>query len=159
MRLFIALLSFVTLAGCQGMSYQEPADGPGASLTFTSDRVSAQPMVCVPGKGFKPTRIALSRHDSDNESLKDLNEAVKKAPRVTINVPAGKPLTIGVKYEKPASMGGVRDRCRVAVRFSPVAGGTYRAHFVRPGDQCGLSVTTDDNAVVDDAVIAPWQCP
>ena len=57
--LFLAPLAL--LAGCQHLNYQPPTDGDTAQVTFTSNDTAAQPVVCVPGKGFKSTEYALSQ--------------------------------------------------------------------------------------------------
>lgn len=155
MRLLVVVVA-LWLNGCQYLAYQPPESGETASLVFTSDGVAAQPMVCVPGRGFKATEYSLARQSSENESLADLNEALKKQATVEVAIPAGESLLAGVRYNKPNQHRG-RDRCKVAVRFTPEAGARYQARFVMSGEQCGLSLTRDARAVPD-VVLTDWDC-
>ena len=154
----ILLVSLVALAsGCS--HYHGPEGSDAATVVFTSNRVAAQPMVCLPGKGFQSTRYALSRHDSDLDALNELNEAMRKNAEVTTSVPGGAPIRLGVQFSEPRGMGNPTPfRCNAAVMFTPQAGTSYSAHFVRDGSQCGLGVSLADGTPAPDAVRVPWAC-
>ena len=162
MKHFLALaLSTFLLAGCQHLSYS-PAEGENtATVVFTSENIAVQPMVCVPGKGFKATEFAVSHQPYDSEFFTQLNETLKKQPQVTTTVPAGESIRLGFSYtEKDATDKGpgVKDRCKVAILFKPTAGDQYAAHFSLADGECAMSLTQADSPVAD-AVIAPWECP
>ena len=84
------------------------------------------------------------------------------APRDVIGglmtrVEAAPATRIGVIYNRRQADNS-RDRCRVALQFSPQAGGEYQAHFVYDKGQCGLSLKDASGNSVD-AVQTDWQCP
>lgn len=143
------------LAGCQHLNYQPPSGDDTATVTFTGNSLSAQPMVCVPGKGFKATEYALT--SSGSEALGDLRKALKKSPQVTTSVTAGASTRIGVAFNRPGDNHS-RDRCQVALLFTPSAGNAYSAHFVYENDQCGLSLEESSGGSAD-AVLTDWECP
>ncbi|WP_348719832.1 hypothetical protein [uncultured Alcanivorax sp.] len=145
------------LAGCQHLNYQEPTTGETAQVTFTSKDTAAQPVVCVPGKGFQSTDYALSQSPISGGALDELLETMKKSPEVTTTVDAAPATRIGVIYNRRQADNS-RDRCRVALQFSPQAGGDYQAHFVYDKGQCGLSLKDAAGNSVD-AVQTDWQCP
>ena len=145
------------LAGCQHLNYQAPATGDTAQITFTSNNTAAQPVVCVPGKGFKPTEYAMSQNPMSGDALNELLETMKKSPEVTTTLSTSHASRIGVIYNRRQA-DNRRDRCRVALQFSPQADAQYRAHFVYDKGQCGLSLEDASGANVD-AVQIDWQCP
>lgn len=153
----LILAPLVLLAGCQHLNYQPPAGDNTAKLTFTSNNTAAQPVVCVPGKGFKATEYALSQNPISGGALDDLLKTMKKSPQVTTTVDSAPATRIGVTYNRRQSDNS-RDRCRVALQFDPRAGGEYQAHFVYENDQCGLSLKDASGSNVD-AVLTDWQCP
>ncbi len=154
----ILLASLVALAsGCS--HYHGPEGSDTATVVFTSNNVAAQPMVCVPGKGFQSTRYALSRNPFDSEAISQLNETLRKSAEVPASLPAGEPVRVGVQFRETREMGNPAPfRCNAAVRFTPQAGATYSVHFVRDGSQCGLGVSLADGTPAPDAVRAPWEC-
>ena len=153
--LFLAPLAL--LAGCQHLNYQPPEGEETAQVTFTSNNTAAQPVVCVPGKGFKSTEYAISQTPFGGDALNDLLETMKKSPEVTTAIPATPATRIGVTYNR-RNADNTRDRCKVALQFDPQVGSDYQAHFVHEKGQCGLSLTDADGASVD-AVLIDWQCP
>lgn len=153
----LASACVILLAGCQHLNYQAPEGDNTASVTFTGNNNSAQPVVCVPGKGFKPTEYALAQNPLGGEALNDLLESLKKSQQVTTTVTADTATRIGVSYDQRQTDKS-RDRCRVALQFDAVAGQHYQASFLYEDDQCGLSLTDQDGKRVD-AVLVDWQCP
>tara|TARA_B100000676_G_scaffold310608_1_gene377698 strand:+ start:886 stop:1356 length:471 start_codon:yes stop_codon:yes gene_type:complete len=153
----LILAPLALLAGCQHLNYQPPAGDNTANVTFTSNNTAAQPVVCVPGKGFKATEYSLSHSPLGGDALNDLLETMKKSPQVTTTVEATRSVRIGVTYNRRQTDKS-RDRCRVALQFDPRAGSDYQAHFVYENDQCGLSLSDESGSVVD-AVLTDWQCP
>lgn len=155
-RLLLALL-VLPVSGCQLLSYQEPTEGPMATVEFTSNEIAAQPVVCVPGKGFKPTALSVSANTSDSQFAKDMNEALKKSPKVSVQVDASRGnVQVGYVVQQKQST-GLRKRCKVAARFSVSAGHTYTAHLTESDGHCGLEIS-EAGAPLADAVIAPWKC-
>lgn len=154
MKYLVTACAFL-LAGCQHLNYQPPSGDNTATVNFTANSISAQPMVCVPGKGFKATEYALT--SSGSEALGDLRETLKKSPQVTTSVPAGSSTRIGVAFNRPGNNHS-RDRCQVALLFTPSAGSEYSAHFVYENDQCGLSLKESSGGSAD-AVLTDWKCP
>ena len=149
--------TLVLLSGCQRFSYA-PATGDDTSdLTFTSEGIAAQPLICVPGKGFMPTEYAIASHDSSSTQLNDLLKAMKKQTAVTTQISTERSLRIGVIYND-GERGASRDRCRIAVQFVPQAEHDYQAHFVMEGEQCGLTLSSDTDTDVT-AVVSDWTCP
>jgi hypothetical protein len=154
MKYLVTACAFL-LTGCQHLNYQPPSGDDTATVTFTTNSISAQPMVCVPGKGFKATEYALT--SSGSEALSDLRQALKKSPQVTTSVTAGTSTRIGVAFNRPGDNHN-RDRCQVALLFTPSAGSEYNAHFVYENDQCGLSLEESSGGSAD-AVLTDWECP
>jgi len=153
--LFLAPLAL--LVGCQHLNYQPPTDSDTAQVTFTSNNTAAQPVVCVPGKGFKATEYALSQNPVSGGALDDLLKTMKKSPQVATTVGSAPATRIGVTYNRRQADNS-RDRCRVALQFDPRAGGDYQAHFIYENGQCGLSLEDTSGSSVD-AVLTDWQCP
>ena len=153
----LILAPLALLVGCQHLNYQPPTNGDTAQVTFTSNNTAAQPVVCVPGKGFKATEYALSQNPVSGGALDDLLKTMKKSPQVTTTVDRAPATRIGVTYNRRQADNS-RDRCRVALQFAPQAGGDYQAHFVYENGQCGLSLEDASGASVD-AVLTDWQCP
>ena len=77
----LILAPLALLAGCQHLNYQPPAGDNTANVTFTSNNTAAQPVVCVPGKGFKATEYSLSHSPLGGDALNDLLETMKKSPQ------------------------------------------------------------------------------
>ncbi len=157
MKKTLMLLPAVLLAGCQMFQYQEPGGENTATVMFTGD-TAAQPVVCVPGRGFKDTKTSLAVKPWDTNAFDELFSAMKKAEQVPVTVAADGRTRIGVVYnERDASMG--RDHCRVAVQFNARPGARYLAHFTRnDAGQCGLEVRGEEG-VQADAVPVGWDCP
>lgn len=154
----ILLVSLVALAsGCS--HYHGPEDNNAATVVFSSNNVAAQPMICVPGSGFQSTRYALSRNPFDADAITQLNDTLRKSPEVPATVPADTPVRLGVQFQEHRQKGGPAPfRCNAAVRFTPQAGVTYSAHFIRDGNQCGLGISLADGTPAPDAVRVPWEC-
>ena len=152
----LPVIALALLAGCARFAYQ-PAQGTDvADVTFTSDGISVQPMVCVPGKGFKGTEYSVARTDG-GEVVSQLNEAMRKKTAVTTQVAAGSN-RIGFSFTESESSAGTRERCKIAVFFDAVAGAHYQAHFSMPGEQCALALTSEDDSQLE-PVVVPWECP
>ena len=157
MKKTLLLLPALMLAGCQMLNYQEPAGEDTATVTFTGNE-AAQPVVCVPGRGFKDTKTSLAVKPWDTNAFNELFSAMKKAEQVPVTVAADGQTLIGVVYnERDSNMR--RNHCRVAVQFNAQAGADYFAHFTRnDAGQCGLEVRGGDG-VRADAVPVDWDCP
>ena len=154
----ILLASLVALAsGCS--HYHGPEGSDAATVVFTSNNVAAQPMVCVPGEGFQATRYALSRNPFDSDAITQLNDTLRKSAEVPATLPAGEPVRLGVQFQEKRNKDAPAPfRCNAAVRFTPQAGATYSAHFIRDGQQCGLGISLADGTPAPDAVRVPWEC-
>ncbi|WP_370185069.1 hypothetical protein, partial [Alloalcanivorax sp.] len=128
-----------------------------AAVVFTGNE-AAQPVVCVPGRGFKDTKISLAVKPWDTNAFDELFSAMKKAEQVPVTVAADGQARIGVVYnERDTDMR--RNHCRVAVQFNAQAGARYLAHFTRnDAGQCGLEVRGEEG-VQADAVPVDWDCP
>lgn len=157
MKKTLLLLPALMLAGCQMLNYQEPTGEDTAAVVFTGNE-AAQPVVCVPGRGFKDTKISLAVKPWDTNAFDELFSAMKKAEQVPVTVAADGQARIGVVYnERDTDMR--RNHCRVAVQFNAQAGARYLAHFTRnDAGQCGLEVRGEDG-VQADAVPVGWDCP
>lgn len=153
--LFVSLLAI--LAGCQRFTYHPPQEGARATLTFSSDNVAVQPMVCVPGEGFKATAYALAQKPFESDFFNELNKSLKKSERVIVEVPADAPIRIGFSLSRPAGS-GPRQRCKVAAQLPVRAGAAYRAHFQMNGEHCGIQVTAENDTEAN-ATLTPWKCP
>lgn len=143
------------LGACQSTG---PALEPGesATLVFTSDRIAVQPMVCRPGQGFVPTKRALAATPLDPAAGLDPEKVKDDEGRLAVPLPAGSEVVVGVTF---APNGSGADACRVSARFTPDAGGLYRAEFVRAGDHCGLALTDDRHHAVGHTIQDEWHCP
>lgn len=155
-------LAFITcgllLSGCQHFSYQPPYGEDTAEITFTSNDVPAQPVICVPGKGFQPTEYSIAQKPIGGDAMNDLLETMNKSMEVTTNLQASSQARIGVSYNQQKGAGGSRDRCKIALQFEAVAGEHYQAKFDYSNSQCGLSLT-NSNGQSADAVQIDWACP
>lgn len=154
----VALLVGVTLlAGCQLKFHQDYQGDDAATLLFSSDDLAAQPVICVPGEGFRDTRVAVGR--GGMKLLDDLNEAMGKSPEVKVQVAASDTLVAGFRYQR----GGrheERQRCRAAHAFQVEAGKTYQL-MLGKGNDCPLtvSVTGDDGWQPHPSQVTDWSCP
>ena len=157
MKKTLLLLPALMLAGCQMLNYQEPTGEDTAAVVFTGNE-AAQPVVCVPGRGFKDTKISLAVKPWDTNAFDELFSAMKKAEQVPVTVAADGQARIGVVYnERDTDMR--RNHCRVAVQFNAQADTRYFAHFTRnEAGQCGLEVRGEEG-VQADAVPVDWDCP
>ncbi|MCK0153234.1 hypothetical protein MWU49_05955 [Alcanivorax sp. S6407] len=156
---YLALASFaIALAGCQHLSYQPPYGEDTAKITFTTNGTPAQPVVCVPGKGFQPTEFSLARTPMGGDAMNDLMQTLKKSPTVTTKIAPSSQARVGVIYNQKDTNSSRRDRCKIALQFEAVAGESYKADFNYSADQCGLAIT-DSEGQSADAVQIDWQCP
>lgn len=155
MKTLAPLLLMLLAAGCQSPNHwQAPARGPTATLVFTSNRIAAQPLVCRPGQGLVPTRKALAATPADPNPF---NGEGEQPGRVRVTLPAGEAVVVAVRFE--AGQRAARSDCRASARFTPAAGGRYRADFVMPGRHCGLSITDARNRAVADTRAQAPACP
>lgn len=152
------LLAALMLGGCARFAYQPAADADAASVTFSSEGISVQPMVCVPGKGFRATEYSVASNEGDSDFTAELNETLKKQPEVTTQLPGGRDARVAFSYSQASQSAGIRDRCKVAVFFHARAGAHYQAHFSLPGGQCALTLTSNDDPALE-AVVVPFSCP
>ncbi|HEX5677884.1 MAG TPA: hypothetical protein VFX91_07935 [Alcanivorax sp.] len=149
------LLPALMLAGCQMLNYQEPSGADTATVVFTGNE-AAQPVVCVPGRGFKDTKTSLAVKPWDTNAFDELFSAMRKSEQVPVTVAADGQTRIGVVYNERNDMR--RDHCRVAVQFNARAGARYVAYFTRnEAGQCGLEVRGEEG-VQADAVPVGWDC-
>ncbi|HAB05483.1 hypothetical protein [Alloalcanivorax venustensis] len=157
MKKTLLLLPALMLAGCQMLNYQEPTGEDTAAVVFTGNE-AAQPVVCVPGRGFKDTKISLAVKPWDTNAFNELFKTMRKAEQVPVTVAADGQTRIGVVYnERDTDMR--RNHCRVAVQFNAQADTRYFAHFTRnEAGQCGLEVRGEEG-VQADAVPVDWDCP
>ena len=153
-----ASLSLLLLAGCQALSYQPPTGDDTASITFTSDNIAVQPVICVPGSGFRSTSMALAHKPFQSEFFDELNAGLRKAESVTTDVStiSGSALVGFILQERPRE--GMAKRCKTAARFPVQAGASYQAHFLYEGGHCGIQIKDASGAPLADAVATPWQC-
>lgn len=152
------VLFALILGGCSQAHYwQSPDDGETATLVFTSHQIAAQPMICRSGQGLVPTREALSATPIDPELFAD-DQAGEEEGKVRVRVPAGTPVTLGVRFD-PQNPERAPGACTARARFSPEPGQRYQAQFVMPGTQCGLSITDDENRAVAEADPETASCP
>lgn len=152
----VALLAL--LGGCQALSYQPPTGDDTASITFTSDNVAVQPVICVPGKGFRSTGMALAHKPFESGFFDELNAGLRKAESVTtdITTASGTSLVGFILQNRPRE--GLTNRCKTAARFPVQAGTRYQAHFLYENGHCGIQIKDDSGIPLADAVAAPWQC-
>ena len=150
-----ALSSALLLAACS--HYQASGEEDTATVTFTSNNISAQPMVCNEAGRFQSTRMALSQKPFDGEIFDEINKSLGKAETVVTAVPANQPVRVGVRHSQ-RSRGTTDFSCRQAAQFEPVTGSTYTVHFTLQGNQCGLEITDDAGEPVEGAIAVPWDC-
>ncbi len=157
MKKTLLLLPALMLAGCQMLNYQEPTGEDTAAVVFTGNE-AAQPVVCVPGRGFKDTKISLAVKPWDTNAFNELFKTMRKAEQVPVTAAADGQTRNGVVYnERDTDMR--RNHCRVAVQFNAQADTRYFAHFTRnEAGQCGLEVRGEEG-VQADAVPVDWDCP
>lgn len=135
MRLAL-LATTCLLTACQSMFHQDYAGDNAAILTFSSDDLPAQPVICVPGEGFRETSFSVGR--DGYKILNDLNEAMKKSPEVVVKVQASGETLAGFRYRDSART-AEKSRCRIAMRFSSEPGEHYQLRL--DDDRCAVSVT------------------
>ena len=87
MKKTLLLLPALMLAGCQMLNYQEPTGEDTAAVVFTGNE-AAQPVVCVPGRGFKDTKISLAVKPWDTNAFNELFKTMRKAEQVPVTVAA-----------------------------------------------------------------------
>ncbi len=152
------LLAVLLLGGCNRAHYwQAPDHSDTATVIFTSHYIAAQPLICSSGRGFVPTRRALEASPIDPELFAD-NAAGEEPGEVRVSVPAGSPITLGVRFE-PRNPEAGPEACTARAHFQPAPGQRYQAQFVMPGTQCGLSVTDADHQAAAEANPDQPACP
>ena len=153
----VLLVGVILLAGCQLAFHQDYPGEDAATLVFTSDDLPAQPVICVPGEGFRDTRIAVGR--GGMKILDDLNEAMKKATEVTVQVAASDRVVAGFRYREGARAGD-KQRCRTAHAFQAEPGATYQL-MLGKGDDCPLTVhlAGEDGWQPHPSQPTDWTCP
>ncbi|WP_111655915.1 hypothetical protein [Isoalcanivorax indicus] len=156
MHRFAALASLCLLAACS--HYQAPYGADTAEVTFTSNNVTGQPAVCDDQGKLRNTRRALAAVPFEAGVFHEINQSLGKDDAVTVSVPAGDALTLGVRHGK-RTRGTTDFRCREALQFTPRAGEHYQVHFMLDSGVCGIGVTTADGDPVDDARRVGWSCP
>lgn len=157
-RTLTAFALLTLLTGCQALSYQPPSGEDTASITFTSDNIAVQPVVCVPGTGFRATREALAHMPFESEFFSELNANLKKSKEVTVDVSTNSgQVVVGFVMQRRQD-NGPRDRCKVAVRLPVGSGDHHRVHFSLENGHCGVRAQDMNGAPVTDALPVPWQC-
>lgn len=158
LRILSAFALLTLLSGCQALSYQPPTGEDTASITFTSDNIAVQPVVCVPGKGFRSTAMALAHKPFESGFFDELNAGLRKADSVTteITTTSGSTQVGFILQNRPRE--GMAQRCKTAARFPVQAGARYQAHFLYENDHCGIQVRDASGMPLADAVATPWQC-
>src|SRR5690606_5663634 len=109
----LAVFTLLTLlAGCQALSYQPPTGDDTASITFTSDNIAVQPVICVPGSGFRSTSMALAHKPFQSEFFDELNAGLRKAESVTTDVStiSGSALVGFILQERQIGRASCRER-------------------------------------------------
>lgn len=152
----LALLATVCLlSACQSAFHHDHAGENVATLTFSSDDLPAQPVICVAGEGFRETRTAVGR--DGYKILDDLNEAMKKSPEVSARVAASENTVAGFRYRDSART-AEKSRCRTAMRFRTEPGQHYRVRL--EDNRCTVSVTqqSGDEWLPHPATAEAWQC-
>lgn len=158
LRTLPAFALLTLLSGCQALSYQPPTGEDTASITFTSDNIAVQPVVCVPGKGFRPTREALAHAPFESEFFSELNANLKKSKEVTVDVTTTSgQVVVGFVMQRRQD-NGPRDRCKVAVRLPVSKGDHHHVHFSLENGHCGVRAQDNTGTPVTDALPVPWQC-
>lgn len=151
------LLPLALLGGCGVLPYDPPSGPHSATLTFTSDDLAAQPMICVTGAGFQATGTSLAHKPWPGPAFDEAMKTLKKADRVTTTVASGPDTRVGVMLNLRQAQQS-RERCKAAVRFNAQPGAHYRIDFTRDHHRCGLEVHGEDGVHVDAVPIA-WRCP
>lgn len=151
----LTLASLCLLAACS--HYQAPYDTDTAEVTFTSNNVTGQPAVCDQQGRLRNTRRSLAAIPFEAGLFHEINQSLGKDEAVTVTVPAGDALTLGVRHGQRTR--GTSDfRCREALRFTPQAGEHYQVHFMLDRQICGIGVTAASGEPVDDARRTDWSC-
>lgn len=161
MRSSLALLGcLAALTGCQHLVYQPPAvSTPTATFTFSSNNVAVQPVVCVPGIGFRDTEFAVAQEPFSSELVSELNASLKKSKTVSVPVDATRGRVIAGFVMQQKTAGGSRKRCRVAASIPVIAEQEYAVQFVHGNGHCGIEVRDAQQTTLADVIIVPWQCP
>lgn len=153
LRLPSLLITMLLLTACQSAVYQNqfypPASGEdSAELVFSSDDLAVQPLICLPGSGWRPTAEAVGRGDS--KVFDDLNKVLRKAREVTVRVPAGE-IQAGFRYRESGRYAD-HSRCQVDGAFSAQAGERIQLLFRRDdGGQCLLEARRTNTATAGTA--------
>src|SRR5690606_10066776 len=129
-----------------------------ASITFTSDNIAVQPVVCVPGSGFQSTRQALAHTPFESEFFSELNANLNKSKEVTVDVATQSGQVIVGFVMQRRQDNGPRDRCKVAVRLPVSSGDRHSVHFSLESGHCGVRAQDQNGAPLTDALPVPWQC-
>ncbi|GEM_PF-6242696 len=158
MKISALLFLAVGLTACHTPgTWQSPQGDETATLVFTSHYIAAQPLICRSGQELVPTREALGATPIDPELFAN-DQAGEDQGEVGVRIPAGAPITLGVRFD-PKNPAGAPEACTARARFTPEPGQRYQAQFVMPGAQCGLSITDEDNRAVAAANRETASCP
>jgi len=142
MRSLIILASALMLGACQSNFYHHEPESDAATLIFSSNNQAVQPMVCVPGQGFKDTRYAVGRGGS--QLADELAEALNKRIEVEATVTPSAHTLVAFRFRQ-SKRSGIADRCRIAAAFPTQAGETYQVRFIREFSTCRISVISRDD--------------
>ena len=143
------LIAALLLSACESAFYQDQFY-PAASgddtveLLFSSDGLPVQPLICLPGSGWRATPQAVGR--GEGKVFDDLNKVLGKAREVSIRVPAGEVLA-GFRYRES---GRYTDpsRCQVEAGFVAEAGDRIQLLFRRDDQgQCRVDVNRRDQQI------------
>jgi len=142
MRSLIILASALMLGACQSSFYNHVPESDAATLVFSSNNQAVQPMVCVPGQGFKDTRYAVGR--SGSQLSDELAEVLHKRNEVEVTVNPSEHTVVAFRFRQ-ANRSGRANRCRVATTFPTQAGQAYQVRFIRESSACHISVIPLDD--------------
>jgi hypothetical protein len=123
---YALLASLALLGGCQSAHYSNYGGEDAATLVFSSDGVTAQPVICVAGKGLVKTDLSVGL--GGYKMLEDLNEAMKKSPEVSARIPGGATVTAGFRQVQRGRF-EPRKVCLRTVSIDSAAGETWRLHL------------------------------
>ena len=133
----VLLATFCLLAACQSGRYLDHRGSDAATLVFASDDLTAQPLICAPGKGLQKTPLAIGL--GGYKMLEDLNETMKKSPEVRASVATDSSVVAGFQHSQ-RGRSSPRKQCRVMARFDAAAGQTYRLRLEK-SPVCAITVS------------------
>ncbi|MFN3712636.1 MAG: hypothetical protein ACK4SX_03135 [Alcanivoracaceae bacterium] len=154
---YVLLAALGLLSACQSAHYANYSGDDSATLVFTSDGVTAQPVICAAEKQLRNTDLSVGL--GGYKMLEDLNEAMKKSPEVRTMIPANSTVTAGFRHSQRGRL-EARKLCLRTVSFDSVTGETYRLHLEK-SPACAISAFRLDGDVWVEQSVKPSDgaCP